>query len=82
MSKQDLIVKIHNYLKQGLKVRPKNALNYEFVREPVLTNNKYQNEHFATQDGYTLALRCSSNWFGSLVHESDIPHSLAHLEIK
>lgn len=72
---------IHSKLAQGERVIHPNMRAYEFVREEIVypedtPAGKYQREHFATRNGFTLALRCTSNWFGAIVTESELPKEL------
>lgn len=80
MTKAQMIDQIHAKLAAGQKVIHPEHRAYEFVREPIIGDDsqrvKYQRAHFATRDDHTLALRCSSNWFGSLIAESDLPATL------
>ena len=78
MNTTQMIDLIHARLASGERVIHPTHKAYEFHAEEISNPavKAYQEAHFATRNGKTLALRCSSNWFGSLVSESDIPEEL------
>jgi hypothetical protein len=71
---------IHAALKDGYRVIHPTQKAYEYFREPILSDAHpdtiaYQSKHFATREGFTLSLRCTDNYFGALVSESEVDHA-------
>ena len=49
--------------------------SYAVVVEQVIGSERtvaYQSKHFSYRNGKVLCTRCIENWFGSLMHESEL----------
>lgn len=46
--------------------------SYKIYISDAIPGNAFQESHFTYREGKVLSARCISNYFGSLLHESDV----------
>lgn len=71
MKKYSTIAEVWSDLDKGITIHWSNN-GYKLFVEPVIPNNTFQAKHFTNREGKVLAARFIENYFGSLLHESDL----------
>jgi len=71
MKKYNNISEVWADLDEGKTIHWTNDL-YKIYISDAYPNNEYQSKHFTNRKGHLLSARCISNYFGSLLDESEL----------